>query len=321
MNAVYPDDCYMRYVDACNSHTKGMVYIAAMYHDVIEPFETLSPYLVEFDLNNINGNNCKIVIDGSKIGGKYKFQFTCLCRDMDGFVYIGTENGFVKFDGSSVEFIDVIFPNKRRGSIYCGDAVGNNIFFGDSGGGVIEYSEGKLDRSQLNKVDINPNWINGVHGRNVSSVIAVGVGGLVAKRINSKWEIFPSPANAWLNAVWVVDDKEIYIGGEGSFAWRWDGDGRWIRLKVKNNSEYDITFMDFAWYDNFLYAAACTNGLYRLEGDTFVPVTDIGNACVSKLSITDSGLIGLGNVWGEYGNWITHFDGQKWAAHQINVAV
>ena len=64
MNAVYPDDCYMRYVDACNSHTKGMVYIAAMYHDVIDPFETLSSYLVEFDLNNTNGNNYKIVIDG-----------------------------------------------------------------------------------------------------------------------------------------------------------------------------------------------------------------------------------------------------------------
>ena len=320
MNAVYPDDCYMRFVDACNSHTKGMVYIAAMYHDVIDPFETTRSYLVEFDFKNTN-KNCKVIIDGSKIGEGSKSEFSCLCHDLDGFVYIGGNNGFFKYNGTSLEFIDVIFPNKHREIICCARAIGNDIFFGDCGGGVIEYFEGELDRSQLNKVDNNPNWIDGVHGWHNSSVIAVGVKGLVAKRTNSKWEVIPSPSNESLKTVWVVDDKDIYIGGRSGFAWRWDGGGRWIRLKVKNNSEYDITFMDFAWYENFLYAAACTDGLYRLEGDTFVPVTDIGSACVSKLSITDSGLIGLGNVWGEYGNWITHFDGQKWAAHQINVAV
>ena len=318
MNAVYPEDFYVRYVDACNSHTKGLVYIAAIYHEVVEPYETLSPYLIELDLKGMD-SNCKIMIDGSKMGDKYKSNYDCLCQDLNGFVYIGTEDGFIKYDGKDLEFVDVIFPNKRRGSIRCAHAIANDVFFGDSEGGVICYSEGRLIRSQLNKVDVNPNWINGVHGVYDCSVIAVGVGGLVAKYINSEWEVIPSPANIWLNAVCVVEDKVIYVAGKLGFAWRWDRGSRWVRLEAEKNDEYDVRFMDFAWYENVLYAAASRDGVYRLEGDVFVRVEEVGDAYVSKLSITDSGLVGLGNVWGSSGSWITHFDGQKWAAHQINI--
>ncbi len=38
MDAPYPDECYVRYVDACDSHTKGKVYVIAMLHDVVEPY-------------------------------------------------------------------------------------------------------------------------------------------------------------------------------------------------------------------------------------------------------------------------------------------
>jgi len=309
-----PDERYVRYVDACDSHTKGKVYVIAMLHDVVEPYETLTPYMVELDVQNLN-ENCSVIIDGSKLVWKYKTPFECMCRDERGRVYIGGHDGFIQYDGKFLDFVDLKAPDRRVFAL-CARSVGNDVFWGDTGGGVFRYAKGKLDRQQLN---IYPNWINAIHGKPDGRVVAVGDGGLVASFVNSTWAKTQTPEEEWLRAVWVVDDQEIYLGGRSGLAWRWDGGTRWVELKVERKFEWGTIFTDFAWYGNFLYAAAADEGIFRLEGDVFVPVTGIGDAYVSKLSVTESGLIGLGNVWGECGSWFTHFDGKTWSARQINV--
>lgn len=316
MDAPYPDECYVRYVDACDSHTKGKVYVIAMLHDVVDPYETMTPYMVELDVQNLN-EDCNVVIDGSKLVWKYKTPFQCMCRDESGRVYIGGDDGFIQYDGKLLDFVDLKAPD-RRVSAYCAFSAGNEVFWGDTDGGVFRYSEGKLDRQQLNRSDINPNWIEAIHG-NEAWVIAVGVAGLIATWQQSTWQKIQPPVEDWFTAVWAVDDQEIYLGGRSGWAWRWDGGTHWVELKVERKLEWGTRLLDFAWYENFLYAAAADEGIFRLDGDVFVPVKEVGNAYVSKLSVTKSGLIGLGNVWGECGSWLTHFDGKTWSARQINV--
>ena len=286
-------------------------------HPGCDTYETMTPYMVELDVQNLN-EDCSVIIDDSKLVWKYKTPFECMCRDESGRVYVGGSDGFIQYDGKSLDFVDLKAPD-RRVSAYCAFSADNDVFWGDTGGGVFRYCEGKLVRQQLNSKDIYPNWINAIHGKSDGRVVAVGAGGLVASYANSTWTKTQPPEEEWLRAVWVVDDSEIYLGGRSGWAWRWDGDTRWVELKVEQKFEWGTIFTDFAWYGSFLYAAAADEGIYRLEGDVFVPVAGIGDAYVSKLSVTKSGLIGLGNVWGEFGSWLTHFDGESWSARQINV--
>jgi len=334
MNITYPDDHYIRYVDACDAHAKGLVYITAIYHDMCDPNDSARSYLVSFDFNNIKaGYNISInenkfirkrghVSDTPFCGSDN--MFSALCRDLEGNVYIGENYGFIKYDGVNAALVEVKNENGGHHPINCIYSGSDGIFLGDLGGGVIEYKNNKIHREQLNNETIKSDFINGIHGANGSLIVAVGCKGLVAKYMKSQWSIVHSPVNGWVNAVWVANDKEIYIGGDG-FAWKWDGDGRWVQLKIKkrmaDQNARDIIFENFAWYQNCLYAAASINGIYRLEGDTFVPVTEVGEASVSKLSITGAGLIGLANLWGKGGNWITHFDGRKWTTQEINISL
>ena len=151
-------------------------------------------------------------------------------------------------------------------------------------------------------------------------MVAAGAHGFVAKHKNGQWKQVKFPSNIDLSGVCCRSEKEVYVAGRNRLAWRWDGEGRWKQLEVKFDGDpNDLTFCDLAEYEGVIYAAGAEHGIYRPEGDKFVPVPKVADEYVLRLRATASGLIGLGAVWSESGNWFTHFDGENWTAQQINI--
>ena len=128
------------------------------------------------------------------------------------------------------------------------------------------------------------------------------------------------PSNALLKAVWCRSETEIYVSGWRGYTWRWDGDSRWQKLKIDFEFELrDFNFSEFAEYQGILYAACSVNGIYRLDGDRWIPIPKTQDEDVCSLTATSSGLIGLGALWGDSGSWLTRFDGKTWTTQQVQI--
>ena len=192
--------------------------------------------------------------------------------------------------------------------------------FGTADGWVANFDNGNLtSKAQVGHENYDYNFLTAIHGIGADFMVAVGWKGLVALHAAGKWTKVPAPSNVHLDAVLCCSEAEIYIGGKAGLAWRWDGDGRWQPLALDISKDPKVVFTGFAHFLGTLYAA-CGGDLYRLEGDKFIAIPKVSeDQQVGVLTVTTSGLIGLGGGWGENGNWFTRFDGKTWTAEQINI--
>ena len=69
-----------------------------------------------------------------------------------------------------------------------------------------------------------------------------------------------------------------------------------------------------------MYLACGNDGIYKMDNNKITPIPKFHDeAMVTKFRVTNAGLIGMVDENSESDHWLTHFDGNKWSAHNIFV--
>ena len=306
---------------ACDSGVPGHLLIIAISHQMPDPIADMTSYVINLDVNS-NPLTYETLIKGDKeMFPKYYSGFNCMVRDPSQTLFVGEDDGIVRYKHGKTDIIDF---GIHAGITNCCYARGvNDVVFGTAKGEIIHFKNYQLESTPIAsplKIKSGESNVSAIHGIGPDFMVAVGQSGLVSRYRNGVWERVKPPSNAKLTTVWCRSEKEIYIGGWSGHSWRWDGEDRWQKLKVDFKFEMrDFDFSDIAEYQGILYAACYTNGVYCLDGNTWAPIPKVREEDVSKLAITHAGLIGLGALWGDSGSWLTRFDGETWTTQQIQV--
>lgn len=308
---------------ACESGELGHLRVIAISHQMPDPIADLTSYVIDLDLNAKTPKYEILVNGGKEMFPVYPSWFRCIVSDPADTVFVGEDDGLVCFRNGKTTTLNF---GKGVGITNCCYARGSDdVVFGTSNGEVVHVAgyELKLQITQIAspaKIKSDECNVNAIHGIGPNFMVAVGESGLVSRYCNGTWERIKPPSNARLTTVWCRNEKEIYVGGWSGHSWRWDGEDRWQKLKVDFKFEMrDFDFANIAEYQGVVYAACYTNGVYRLDGNTWAPIPKIQDEDVSFLTTTSSGLIGLGALWGDSGSWLTRFDGETWTTQQIHV--
>jgi hypothetical protein len=306
---------------ACDSDVPGHLLVIAISHQMPDPIADLTSYVVDLNLNVIPPKY-KIFINGGKeLFPVYPSCFSCIGRDSANTVFVGEDDGFIRYWNGQAE---VVKHGPKIGITNCCYFRGvDDVVFGTSGGNVV-HSKGQqiavIAIASEAKQKAKECSVSAIHGIGPNFMVAVGESGLVSRYRNGTWERIKPPSNARLTTVWCRSEKEIYVAGWSGHSWRWDGDDRWQKLKVDFKFEMrDFDFANITEYQSVVYAACYSNGVYRLDGNTWTPIPKTQDEDVSFLTTTSSGLIGLGALWGDSGSWFTRFDGTTWTTQQIHV--
>ena len=306
---------------ACDDKTPGHLMVIAISHQMPDPIADLKSYVINLDLNTQPAKYEIIVNGGKQMFPVYPSCFSCIGRDSENTIFVGEDDGFIRYKNGIAE---IVKHRPKVGITNCCYVRGaDDIVFGTSGGNIVYVNSQKLEvikivsSSKINSSECN---VSAIHGIGPNYMVAVGESGLVSCFRNGAWERIKPPSNVYMRSVWCRNETEIYVGSKRGQVWCWDGGSRWRKLKVNaEQANISFTFAYLAEYQDVLYAACVEHGVYRLDGDTWVPIPKVKNEDVCFLKATSSGLIGLGALWGESGSWLTRFDGKTWTAQQIRV--
>lgn len=301
----------------CSGNAPGQLFIVGIIHRYPDPVSDPRSVVLETQITD-KGLVWKVLLDGAQIFTDHYSQFNCMVRDQQGTLYVGENDGFFSYRDGSVTA--TALWKQVKGALQSAHVTDNGRIAFGSNGWIACVENGILtSKAQVGHENEDYNFITKIHGVGADLMVAVGWNGIVARHSADKWIKVAAPSNVGLDAVWCCSESEIYIGGEAGLAWRWDGDGRWQPLALEISKDPKVVFTGFAHFQGTLYAA-CGGDLYRLEGDKFIAIPKVRkNQQVGVLTVTTSGLIGLGGGWGKNGNWFTHFDGKTWTAEQINI--
>jgi len=320
MNSTNPENFYTKLQDACSGDTDNEIYIIAQNHQPIDPIESVSSLLLKVSFEE-KKNSYITILKGQGLASDYSPSFECLARGPEGELYIGEDEGFFNLKNGDSKKIDLSKVADADGLVRAIYVAGqSSVEFGMYSNEVVSYSDRKFLKSVLRKANDADDSVQRMHGLGSKFAVAVGNEGLVAVMRDGKWSSVACPSNTKLQAVWCKSEREVYIGGWDGSAWRWDGEGRWEPLEI--DFDGDITkfrFSDFGEFQGKLYAANSKNGVSWLDGNVFRLIPKVSSEFVTRIRITNCGLIGLGALLGAPGTWLTRFDGQKWTSEQVQI--
>ena len=237
-------------------------------------------------------------------------------------IYIGESDGFIEVNEGKIKY----FPTRKiidaRGMVVSAYAKSNvQTLVGIYSGDLVQLSDGEVKKiySPPGPIARGSKSIDRFHGIGEDFIVAVGNNGLILKFIDGQWSAVHGPTDVRLEAVWCKGYQEIYIGGWEGSIWKWDGDGRWEPLVIEANNPNEINFTDFAFFDGVLYVAAGQHGVFQLNNGKLTPINSIREAYITRLTTINSGLVGVGGLWGIPGSWLTHFDGNKWSSQKVKL--
>jgi hypothetical protein len=302
----------------CDAGEPGKIYMVMILHHMPDPVADLASAVVL--LNRTPGRlDWDPVVSGADLFS-YPSWFYCVVRDPDGTLFLGESDGFVRHkDGVSTP---ISLLHELKGSLQCAYARGiDDVVFGSYAGEIVHVrgQQVTVQKIGVSRFEHVTACLNRIHGIGADFMVVVGDGGNVGRYRDGKWERIRCPSNVRLEGVWCKSEKEIYIAGSKEKAWRWDGEDRWEALEfdyVRDHIELDLT--DLVGFQDQIYAAGGWHGVFRLEGNRFVALPKVKDEFVGRLAVTNIGLVGTGNVWGqESGSWFTLFDGIEWKAKQL----
>lgn len=322
MNSSDPENYYTKLQDACSGDVENELYLIVQNHQPIDPIESVRSALLKVTIGD-KGNSYISVLKGHNLAADYSPAFECLARGLDGEFYIGEDEGFIIYKGGNTEKIDLSRAIKADGlvrALYVTDR--NSVEIGMYSTEIVSYSSGNFKKSILKAPSDADDSVQRIHGLGSKFAVAVGNEGLIAVSSDGEWRSISSPTNTKLQAVWCKSPREIYIGGWDGMAWRWDGDGRWERLEVEFDGDIKkFRFSDFCEYQGILYSANSKHGVSWLDGNIFRMLPKVSDEFVTRLKVSNCGLIGLGALIGAPGTWFTRFDGKKWTAEQVSISI
>ncbi len=309
-------------VDVCSGNVPGELFLVCNNHDDDEFLESVKAILVHV---KIDGKNLQYSVLFNALDHVPDDIPTahCVARNASGSIYMGESAGFIKYSAGKIEAVELGNAVQPGGIILCAYAGSNNdIFFGTGKGEIVNVNGSAFTSQKIVPIPPGKNFqfINRIHGIGSAFMVAVGDAGMVTVFRDGQWAKVACPSNVNLHGVWCRNEKEIYIGGRSGLVWRWDGDGRWQKLSADfAGDENRFDFLDLVEYQGDIYAACGRDGVSKLCGDKFATMPDVGAKLVGRLSATTSGLIGVGTMWGNDGNWFTRFDGKTWTSEQISI--
>jgi hypothetical protein len=305
----------------CDAREPGKFFFIGVLHHMPDPISDLGSdvYLAHRTPGRLDWEP---VFSGSDLFD-YSSWFTCIALDPAGTIYIGQEDGFVRHRDGKSEVIELRKSINLETSLECAYARGiDDIVFGSYAGHIVSVqgknvTVQKIGQSRLEHVTA---CLNRIHGIGPDFMVTVGDGGNIGCYRSGKWEKVRSPSNVRLTGVWCKSVTEIYITGWNAHAWRWDGADRWEPLECDYTPEdVGLYLTDVVEFQGQIYAAGGDYGVFRLQDDRFIQVPKVKDEYVGRLAVTNIGLVGTGDVWGESGSWITLFDGNEWKAVQMKL--
>lgn len=316
---------HSRYQAACSGGMPGQLFLIGILHILPDPTEDLGSDVYDLRIGAGRLDMEPIVESGDHF--EYPSWFKCVVRDPQGTLYIGEDNGYIRFASGKGVAVNLASQANVKGSLQCAYVRGvDDVVFGSYHGEVVHVLKGQVTVQQVGKSRFEhiTACLNRIHGVGADFMVIVGEAGNMGCYHNGRWERIRPPSSVRIQAVWCRSEAEIYIGGWDEKAWRWDGADRWTPLvgEFPANDEPGSNsqgYSDFAEYQGQLYAATGHQGVQRLEGDRFVPVPKAAEEYVGRLFTTNIGLVGLGGVWGDEGSWFTLYDGERWRAKQVKL--
>ncbi|CAN7395147.1 hypothetical protein [Acidovorax sp. LjRoot117] len=320
MKSSNTENVYTKLQDVCSGDMNNEIYIIANNHRQIDPIESVKCLILKVIFSE-NKTSFIEVLKGRDLASDYSPSLECLARGPRGELYVGEEEGFFIIQNGRSEKLDLSKVADADGlvrAIYVADQA--SVEFGMYSNEIVSYSEGRFVKSVLKNPSDADDSVQRIHGLGAKFAVAVGNEGLVAVMRDGKWSSVACPSNTKLQAVWCKSEREVYIGGWDGSAWRWDGEGRWEPLEI--DFDGDITkfrFSDFGEFQGKLYAANSKNGVSWLDGNVFRLIPKVSSEFVTRIRVTNCGLIGLGALLGAPGTWLTRFDGKKWTSEQVQI--
>ena len=306
---------------ACDSEVPGHLLVIAISHQMPDPIADMTSYVIDLELDAKPPKYEIVIKADEQLFPKYHSGFNCMVRDPSGTLFVGEDDGIIRYREGKAALIDF---GAHAGITNCCYVRGvDDVVFGTLKGEAVHFTKQGLRAVPLaspTKIKANECHVNAIHGIGPDFMVAVGESGLVSRYRKSTWERIKPPSNTYMTSIWCRSETEIYIGAKRGLVWCWDGDSRWKKLKVDfEHASLNFTFACITEYQGTMYAACVDHGVYRLVGDTWVAIPKVKDEDVCFLVVTSLGLLGLGALWGDSGSWLTRFDGTTWTTQQIHV--
>jgi hypothetical protein len=304
----------------CDGNEPGQFFLIGILHHMPDPISDLVSDVL--DARRSPGRlDWNPVVSGEQFS--YPSWFRCVAKDPAGSLYIGEDDGFIRHKNGTSKVFELRKSMKVEGMLQCVYARGiDDIVFGTYDGEIVHVQGDTVNIQKVGKSRFEhiTTCFRAIHGIGSDFIVIVGDGGNVGRYRDGKWERVRSPSNLSLGGVWCKTEHEIYIAGNNGKAWRWDGEDRWEPIEfdyVPDHISLDVGSL--VEFKGIIYAAGGRRGIYRLEGDRFLPVPKFKDEYVGRLAVTNIGIVGTGDVWGASGSWITLFDGEKWSSAQLKL--
>jgi hypothetical protein len=303
----------------CDSDTPGKIYVVGILHHMPDPIADLVSDV--YETTRTPGRlDMEPVVSGGALFDRPSW-FHCITRDSIGTIYTGESDGFVRLQNGKATVVNLL--HEIEGSLQCCYARGvDDIVFGSYDGEIV-HVQGKqvtVQKIGVSRFEHVTACLHRMHGIGPDFIVVVGDGGNIGCYRNGKWGRVHPPSNVRLSGVWCKSETEIYVTGWKAHAWRWDGEDRWEPLEFDYTPDHiDLDVTDVVEYQGQIYAAGGRRGVFRLEGNRFVPIPKVKDEYVGRLSVTNIGLVGTGDVWGDSGSWFTLFNGSEWRSTQMKL--
>jgi hypothetical protein len=310
---------HSRFQSVCDSSEPGQFFMVGILHYPSNPTSDLAS-TVHLTRRTPGRLDWDPIIQGADLF-TYPSWFTCLVRDNANTLYVGEDDGFVRHKAGVTTVTKL--RDKVKGLLTCAYVRGvDNVVFGTSDGEIIHYQDDQVSVKSIGSMFSKVTGrLNGMHGVGADFIVTVGPSGDVGQFTNGKWARVKSPTSVSLEGVWCCSTSEVYVVGLNASAWRWNGQDQWQALSFELKPDTnDFNVYSVTEFQGNVYAACGQHGVYQLKDERFVLVTPEKTGYVGQLAVTNVGLIGTGNAWGnDRGSWITLFEGKEWRSAQMQL--
>lgn len=179
---------------------------------------------------------------------------TSIVQTPDGYLWFGTFNGLVRFDGVRMAVID---PSNTPG--FPGTAIVNlhldahSHLWASSENGIT-----RLDRSGWTNIPFRGGLVRSFAENRRGELFAAGFDGGIFKHNNNRFEEIPPPLAITEGYLLAIDEMDRLLASQTQKAWRLE-EGRWVDLNIPtHNFRLGQGRAGAAWI-------AASEGLYKLE--------------------------------------------------------
>lgn len=209
--------------------------------------------------------------------------------------------------------VDWEWSRPPAGSTYAVWAWGEEIWVGDSSGGIHHRRDGVWRRVSLPI----PGPVRDLHGFGPDDIFAIGLAGRIAHFDGEGWTEAPAPAVRSLSALWGPARDHLFAVGADGVILRFDGT-RWTREGTPTDAHLNAVH---GLPDGTVHALAWDGTLLRRDEAGWAEVSGPGGYTWADLwvvSATEIHVVGDRQVQGPFGpltqGRIARFDGSAWSS-------